>query len=83
MEDPPVKIQHCLAEMFARVSFIFEISKSVLQVLKVLCKKKLSKLGRKFYFTKSCSIWFELRHFLDKVYGKNMLKFSLNKTTFY
>ena len=33
MEDPPVKIQHCLAEMFARVSFIFEISKSVLQVL--------------------------------------------------
>ena len=32
---------------------------------KALCKKKkLSKLGRKFYFT-NCPIWFKLRDFLD------------------
>ena len=42
---------------------------------KVWSIKKVSKLGRKFYLTKSCSIWFKLWQFLDKVSGKNILKF--------
>ena len=45
--------------------------------------KKVSKFRRKFYLVKSCSIWFKLWHFLNKVFGKNMWKFQQNQTTFY
>ena len=38
---------------------------------KVWCKK-MSKFRGKFYLVKSCSIWFKLRHFLNKVSGKIM-----------
>ena len=51
--------------------------------IKVWIKKKVSKLGWKFYLIKSCSIEFKLSYFLDKVSGKNMLRFQLNRTTFY
>ena len=45
--------------------------------------KKVSKFRRKFYLVKSCSIWFILWHFLNKVSGKNMWKFHQNRITFY
>ena len=52
------------------------------ELRKVWCKKKVSKFRRKFYLVKSCSIWFKLWHFLNKVFGKNMLRFQIIRTTF-
>ena len=50
---------------------------------KVWYKIKVSKIWWKFHATKSCSILFKLRIFLNKVSGKNMLKFQSNRTIFY
>ena len=56
---------------------------------KVCIKKKSIKIfsnhfsEQKFYLIKSCPIEFKLSHFLDKIFGKNMLGFQLNRTTFY
>ena len=55
------------------------VTRSFLEIveLRSYAKKKLPKFGRKCYLIKSCPIWFKLCHFLDKVFGKNML--SLNQ----